>query len=89
MRGALAPSHHAAVAAVLLAVPLVTIAFSPWQLTAILVASASLLSLAGLGALAAQTAGASPVRGAARVTFWGALAMTVTSLIGRLFGAVV
>jgi VIT1/CCC1 family predicted Fe2+/Mn2+ transporter len=27
--------------------------------------------------------------GAWRVTFWGALAMGVTALVGRLFGAVV
>jgi VIT1/CCC1 family predicted Fe2+/Mn2+ transporter len=69
--------------------PIVTVAFSPERWMAILVASASLLSLVGLGALAARTGGASPVVGAARVVFWGALAMAVTSLIGKLFGAVV
>jgi VIT1/CCC1 family predicted Fe2+/Mn2+ transporter len=51
-----------------------------------LVAIASLASLALLGALAAKVGGA-PVRTAAlRVLFWGALAMALTSLIGRLFG---
>jgi len=29
------------------------------------------------------------VRGALRVTFWGALAMGLTALVGKLFGAVV
>jgi vacuolar iron transporter family protein len=49
----------------------------------------SLVSLAGLGALAAGAGGASPWLGAARVTFWGALAMAATALIGRIFGTVV
>ena len=54
-----------------------------------IVATTSLLFLALLGGLAARVGGASIVRGAARVTFWGALAMAVTAVIGRLFGAVV
>lgn len=49
----------------------------------------SLVFLAGLGMLAAKAGGASVVRGAVRVTFWGALAMALTALVGRLFGAVV
>jgi VIT1/CCC1 family predicted Fe2+/Mn2+ transporter len=48
----------------------------------------SLLGLAGMGALAANAAGASPVRGAARVTFWGLLAMVLTAGAGLLFGAI-
>ncbi|MGI9200544.1 MAG: VIT1/CCC1 transporter family protein [Woeseiaceae bacterium] len=52
------------------------------------VAVASLLFLATLGALAAWAGGASIVNGAARVTFWGALAMLVTAGVGRLFGVV-
>ena len=50
---------------------------------------ASLLLLVTLGALAAKLGGASPVRGALRVAFWGAVAMGVTAAIGRLFGTVV
>jgi VIT1/CCC1 family predicted Fe2+/Mn2+ transporter len=58
--------------------------------TAVLVVSlTSLVALAGLGALAAGAGGASPWLGAARVTFWGALAMAATALIGRLFGTTV
>lgn len=46
---------------------------------------ATLLSLAGSGALAAWAGGASPWRGALRVTFWGAIAMAAAGLIGRVF----
>ena len=52
------------------------------------VAVLSLLLLATLGSLAARTGGASMVTGAARVTFWGALAMALTAAVGRLFGVV-
>jgi VIT1/CCC1 family predicted Fe2+/Mn2+ transporter len=53
------------------------------------VAGASLVLLAALGALAAGVGGASPWVGAARVTFWGAIALATTALIGRLFGTTV
>jgi VIT1/CCC1 family predicted Fe2+/Mn2+ transporter len=49
---------------------------------------ASLLLLGLLGTVAARLGGAAPLRGAFRVTFWGAVAMGVTAMIGRLFGAV-
>ena len=49
----------------------------------------ALASLVLLGAVAAQVGGASPVTGAVRVAFWGALAMGVTALVGAWFGAVV
>ena len=45
--------------------------------------------LGALGALASWLGGASTGKGAARVLFWGALAMAATALIGRLFGATV
>lgn len=41
-----------------------------------------------LGGLAARLGGARVVRGALRVGFWGAAAMGITTLVGRLFGAV-
>ena len=47
----------------------------------------TLVLLALLGAAASKLGGASMARGAARVVFWGALAMAATALIGRLFGA--
>jgi VIT1/CCC1 family predicted Fe2+/Mn2+ transporter len=38
-------------------------------------------------AVAARLGGAPLLSGAVRVTFWGALAMGCTALVGRLFGA--
>lgn len=54
-----------------------------------IVGNGSLISLALLGALAARTGGADPVRGAARVAFWGAAAMIVTAVVGKIFGTTV
>jgi VIT1/CCC1 family predicted Fe2+/Mn2+ transporter len=53
------------------------------------VITASLLSLALLGLLAAHTGGSSRLKGACRVTFWGALAMGLTAGAGALFDTVV
>jgi VIT1/CCC1 family predicted Fe2+/Mn2+ transporter len=53
------------------------------------VSGLSLVFLAALGVLAAWAGGASMMRGAIRVTFWGALAMLFTAIVGRVFGAVV
>jgi vacuolar iron transporter family protein len=47
----------------------------------------TLVVLSALGALAAYAGGASLLRGAVRVVFWGALAMGITAGVGRLFGA--
>ena len=71
------------------ALPLLVVLLLP--ITAVVPATigASLVLLAALGALAARLGGAQPGRGALRVTFWGAVAMGVTALIGRLFGTVV
>lgn len=46
----------------------------------------SLFFLAVLGGVAAQTGGANPWVGAARVAFWSALAMGVTAGVGAIFG---
>jgi VIT1/CCC1 family predicted Fe2+/Mn2+ transporter len=51
------------------------------------VAVASLLFLAVLGALSAQAGGAGIMRGTLRIMFWGALAMAVTATVGMMFGA--
>ncbi|CTP91409.1 nodulin 21 [Xanthomonas translucens pv. arrhenatheri] len=48
--------------------------------------AATLLGLSLTGALAARAGGASGVRGARRVVFWGAAAMLATGAVGRLFG---
>ncbi|MEE4302755.1 MAG: VIT family protein [Wenzhouxiangella sp.] len=52
------------------------------------VAGSCLPLLAALGAVAARTGGASKLKGATRVAFWGTLAMAVTAGVGRLFGVV-
>ncbi len=70
------------------ALPLATAAFAPESWIMALVMGLSLCFLALLGALAARAGGAAVAPGAARVTFWGALAMAVTAGIGRLFGVV-
>lgn len=71
------------------ALPLMTVLVSPTDQIVPLVAGASLLFLAVLGAMAAQTGGAPVLKAAARVVFWGALAMALTALVGRIFGTVV
>ena len=53
------------------------------------VPATSLFFLAALGAIAARAGGAAIGVAAARVTFWGALAMAATAGIGQLFGTIV
>jgi VIT1/CCC1 family predicted Fe2+/Mn2+ transporter len=53
------------------------------------VAAVSLIALTTLGGVAARAGGASVAKGAWRVAFWGTLAMVVTALVGRIFGAAV
>jgi vacuolar iron transporter family protein len=65
--------------------PLLVTVIAPTNLLAVLVAATSLVFLALLGGLAAHVGGARVSAGAARVTFWGAIAMAVTAGIGRLF----
>ena len=79
----------AATFAVGAAMPVLTVAISPPTRLVPFVVIASLVFLAVLGAIGAKTGGADIVKGTARVTFWGALAMTATAGIGKLFGAVV
>jgi VIT1/CCC1 family predicted Fe2+/Mn2+ transporter len=71
------------------ALPLLMVIFAPLTHLSLAVSGASLLCLATLGALAAHTGGASPWVGGSRVAFWGALAMAVTAVIGKLFGTAV
>lgn len=76
----------AATFAVGAALPLGTVVLSPASIFIPFVGGMSLLFLAALGALAAHVGGAPRVRGAVRVTFWGAAAMIATALVGSLFG---
>lgn len=50
------------------------------------IAGGSLLTLAVLGLIAARVGSSSALIPVARVTFWGALAMGTTALVGALFG---
>jgi len=51
-----------------------------------LITASSVVLLALLGALAARLGGAPALNGSVRVAFWGAAAMALTWLVGRLFG---
>lgn len=68
------------------ALPLVVAAVAPqsWLMPA--VTASSLLFLAMLGSVSAGAGGASIPTAATRVTFWGALAMAITTGVGSLFG---
>lgn len=86
LQAALASAVMFAVGALL---PVVVSAAAPQQVLARLVTASALVLLAVLGAAAARVGGAVMWRGGFRVTFWGALAMGVSALVGRLFGATV
>ncbi len=68
------------------ALPLLVAALGPRAFLIPLVSAASLVFLAMLGAASAKAAGAPMAPGAARVAFWGALAMIVTAVVGHLVG---
>ncbi len=67
-------------------VPVATVLVVPLGTLVPVVSIVSLVCLATLGATAARAGGASALAGAGRVTFWGALAMAATAVVGRLFG---
>ena len=71
------------------ALPLAVAALAPTKSVIVWVGSASLLSLALLGVVAARAGGASVLPSVWRVTFWGLLAMAATAAVGKLFGAVI
>jgi Uncharacterized membrane protein len=68
------------------ALPLVVVALSPASMLLWSVFLTSLVFLALLGGLAARTGGARVSTGVMRITFWGALAMAITTGVGLLFG---
>lgn len=68
------------------ALPLMIVLLVPLSALIWAVSVGSLLFLALLGSLAARAGGASVAIAAARVTFWGALAMALTAGAGALFG---
>ncbi len=83
IQAALASAASFAVGA---AMPLLVTVMAPPAGLIALVSGTSLLFLALLGGLAARVGGAGVLKGALRVTFWGALAMALTAGVGALFG---
>jgi VIT1/CCC1 family predicted Fe2+/Mn2+ transporter len=86
IQAALASAASFAVGA---AMPLIATVLSPARNLIPLLSGTSLAFLAILGAAAARAGGAGVLIGAARVTFWGALAMALTAGIGSLVGTIV
>jgi len=70
------------------ALPLAVTALAAPQHLIALVCATSLVFLAFLGGVAARAGGARIGIGAARVTFWGALAMGITATVGAWFGTI-
>jgi vacuolar iron transporter family protein len=70
------------------ALPLLVAWFSPIASMILLVSLSSLIFLALMGGVAAWVGGANRYIGAARVAFWGAIAMAITAAIGAVFGTV-
>jgi VIT1/CCC1 family predicted Fe2+/Mn2+ transporter len=83
LQAALASAATFSVGAV---VPMIAVVVTPLTSMVLVVSGVSLVCLAALGALAARAGGASPWIGAARVTFWSAVAMAATAGVGKLFG---
>ena len=86
IQAALASAGSFAVGAVM---PLAVTAVAPSAGLIPIVSGTSLVFLALLGGVAARAGGAGVLKGAVRVTFWGALAMAITAGVGSLFGTTV
>ena len=86
IQAALASAASFAVGATL---PVMLVTIAPMGSMITVVSASSLVSLGVLGSIAAKVGGASLVKGAVRVTFWGALAMLASAAIGRIFSAIV
>jgi VIT1/CCC1 family predicted Fe2+/Mn2+ transporter len=71
------------------AAPLILVLVSPPNLLLWVVSIGSLIFLAFLGAIGAKAGGAEILKPTIRVTFWGALAMAATAIIGALVGKAV
>lgn len=66
--------------------PVVSIIFLPRDIFAIASSALCLLLLGILGAIAANIGGATLLKPALRIMFWGAIAMSFTAVIGSFFG---
>ena len=70
-------------------VPIAAALLAPSGRIAEVASATALVTLVILGGTAAYAGGASLVKGALRVAFWGALAMGLTAGVGKLFGVAV
>ncbi|HET6764558.1 MAG TPA: VIT family protein [Longimicrobiaceae bacterium] len=66
--------------------PVIVVMAAPRDRVTVVVTASTIVLLAVLGLLSARVGGASQWRGALRVLFWGALAMGISALVGRLVG---
>lgn len=82
LQAALASAAAFAVGSVL---PILAVLLAPAARVEPVTIGTTLVALSVSGGLAAWVGGARIVRGAARVVFWGALAMAAAALVGRLF----
>ena len=68
--------------------PIITVFLVSQKVLIPIIFITTLIFLAALGVLGAFIGGAPKLRAAVRVTFWGALAMVITAVVGVLFGRV-
>ncbi|ROU09467.1 VIT1/CCC1 transporter family protein [Lysobacter enzymogenes] len=68
------------------ALPIAAVVLTPHSQVQPVAIATTLVALSVSGALAAWAGGARMLRGALRVTFWGALAMAAATAVGHLFG---
>jgi VIT1/CCC1 family predicted Fe2+/Mn2+ transporter len=69
--------------------PILAAVWSPREQLAWITVGVSLLALAILGAISARLGGANTTRSVARIVFWGALAMALSAVVGKIFDAAV
>ena len=86
LQAAMASATSFAVGATL---PLITVVLAPDGMQAWIAAGTSLALLAALGAFGAWIGGAPMATAAVRVSLWGAVAMTITWIVGSLVGVAV
>ena len=66
--------------------PLLVLAVTPPPAVILTTVICALVFLIGLGAISAKIGGSSVSKSVVRVTFWSALAMAITYLVGTIFG---
>jgi vacuolar iron transporter family protein len=69
------------------AIPLLAAMFAKTSAVTLTTTLVTVIALVLLGVLSAWAGGASKLKGAVRVTFWGVFAMSLTAVAGKFFGA--